>query len=96
MPGELGKDFRTIDFGYIVKGLIGPQYIPLDFLLEKVTPKVGGKTPFKSIHHFSFLLRLKKPLPVVVVYSKDRLGAKRLDVFTLVVYRKKKTAAIKN
>jgi hypothetical protein len=68
-----------------VKGLVRPHQIPLDFLFEKVPPDVCGETRIDGIHHLGFLFGLKEPLPIVVVDSKYGLGAKRLDVLTLVV-----------
>ena len=82
------KNFWTILLRNCVESLIRSHGLPVDVLFEKVAPYVCGKTGLDGFHHLSFLLRLKEPLPIVIVDGKDSLWTKRPDVTTLIVCKK--------
>ena len=82
------KNFRTILLGNCVESLIWSHHLPLNLLFEKVAPYMSGKTGLDGLNHLHYFLRLKEPLPIVVVDSKDGLWAERPDVTTLIVCKK--------
>ena len=84
------KNSGTILLSNCEESLIRSHHLPLDLLFEKVAPYVGGKTGPDGLNHLDYFLRLKEPLPIVVVDGKDSFWAKRPDVSTLIVCRKKK------
>ena len=77
-----------------VESLIRSHGLPVDVLFEKVAPNVCSKTGLDGFNHLSFLLRLKEPLPIVIVDGKDSLWTKRPDVTTLIVCKKNRLLCI--
>ena len=88
------KNPGTILLSNCEESLIRSHHLPLDLLFEKVAPYVGGKTGPDGLNHLDYFLRLKEPLPIVVVDGKDSFWAKRPDVSTLIVCRKKERKQI--
>ena len=87
------KDSGTILLSNFEESLIWSHHLPLNLLFEKVAPYMSGKTGPDGLNHLHYFLRLKEPLPIVVVDGKDSLGPERLDVAALIACKKARKAA---